>query len=700
MTGTGDGSGGTSSGVSTLLFHSAHALDGTYLYASDAAEELLGLEPAAVVGRDAYEFFHPEDVGVVGASHARVLGLSDATAVTYRIRHVDGSYAWVTTTCIQRIDERSGEAVAIDCVTTRAAPDVSEEAVSSAQARFARVVERTTDLVLVLDAETAQVVYANPLLEQLVGVEPAMLAGASFFELVAPDHLTNVVGVLGDLLHHPGAASPFTMAFSRVDAAPLNVSAVAVNLIDDEVVGGVLLVAHDIAEPRATMLDLAPDVLPARTRGALSHTELSPRLQAMIEAEPDGGVVLVAVRLDDLDTVGMALGSDAARRVFQQATERLVELCGEPAQVAHLGEAKLAVISPLPTRAWARALGERIHDRLSPAFLVDGAELFVAPRVVVGLAAPQATAEGLVISALSHLERTEPGTRTVLAEIGARDEALARLALQRDLRFAIERDEFVLHYQPVIALDSGQIIGAEALIRWDHPSRGLLHPHEFVPVAEHSSFIGPLGRWVLHEACRQLDEWAVAHRDPPLVIGVNVSPNQLHDDRFVESVSDALTIHAVAPHQISLEITETAIMETDEATRGVLDRLREIGLTIAIDDFGTGYASLDYLRRIPANTVKIDKAFIDGLGSNPEDDAIVGGVIAIAHALGRVVVAEGVETTRQIERLQELGCDYAQGYLIAKPMTSAEFASLLHRHHQAPVQHHTTPPSRGSPRRS
>jgi EAL domain-containing protein (putative c-di-GMP-specific phosphodiesterase class I) len=254
--------------------------------------------------------------------------------------------------------------------------------------------------------------------------------------------------------------------------------------------------------------------------------------------------------------------------------------------------------------------------------------------------------------------------------------SIARLSIESELRRAIENDELCLYYQPKVRVQNGRGTGAEALVRWKHPSRGLLLPGEFIPVAEESGLVVPLGDWVLRAACAQIKNWQSAGMRVPRIT-VNVSSKQFKARTVTESVVGALKSSGINSQHLGLEITEGAIMDHAERNVRTLHELKALGLTLSIDDFGTGYSSLSYLKRFPIDELKIDRSFVTDVDKNPDDAAIVIAVIAMAHCLGLAVVAEGVETQAQRDFLAGRGCDEAQGYLFSKPISAEAFGTLL-----------------------
>jgi EAL domain-containing protein (putative c-di-GMP-specific phosphodiesterase class I) len=254
--------------------------------------------------------------------------------------------------------------------------------------------------------------------------------------------------------------------------------------------------------------------------------------------------------------------------------------------------------------------------------------------------------------------------------------ALERLSLERSLRRALERDELRLHYQPQYSIADGLMVGMEALIRWQHPEQGLVSPARFIPFAEESGLILPIGDWVLREACRQNRAWQDAGL-PQLRVSVNISALQFHQPDFVDTVERALAGAGLEARHLQLEVTESMIMYEAERVTASLERLKDMGLELAIDDFGTGYSSLSYLKRFPIDRLKIDKSFVRDVTADTDDEAIIGAIIALTRKLGLRTMAEGVETREQLEFLRDQGCDEVQGFLLSRPLAPTDCATLL-----------------------
>jgi diguanylate cyclase (GGDEF)-like protein len=395
-------------------------------------------------------------------------------------------------------------------------------------------------------------------------------------------------------------------------------------------------------------------------------------------AAAHGTATVVALLLLDLDrfkVVNNAHGHACGDTLLTLIGLRLQEAVGSENSVGRLGSDEFVVVcEDLPSEGAAVAVAARVEAALAEPFEIDGMEVFAPASVGVAVAGEGSDAEEVLRDALTAMTRAkERGrARTEVYDDEMHARAVRRLQTDSDLRHAIARHELRLHYQPEIDLRSGRYAGAEALVRWQHPERGLLPPAEFITLAEETGLIVPIGEWVLGEALRQLAAWR-SDPDKPSLVSVNVSVRQLGEPDFAAEVRHAVEASHVEPGALCLELTESSLMEARSVP--VLQAIHEMGVRLSLDDFGTGYSSLVYLRRFPLDFVKIDRQFVAGLQHGAQDTSIVRAIIDLAHALGLTVVAEGVETDEQATVLREMGCDIGQGYLWSRPVPAAELGA-------------------------
>jgi diguanylate cyclase (GGDEF)-like protein len=389
-----------------------------------------------------------------------------------------------------------------------------------------------------------------------------------------------------------------------------------------------------------------------------------------------GRTGVAVVSIDRYDTIAQRLGPDGRDRLLALTSGRVRSSVRAGDTVAHIGDGSFAVLlDPSNGALGAAQTVERISERLRAPFLLTSGPLSLSASI--GL-----TFDGGETDSASELMRTaDAAVARARGRAGADNavdgrtagEVAQELEVQADLRRAIDNDELEVHYQPKVSLRTGRVLGAEALVRWRHPRRGLIGPGEFISCAETTGAIVPLGRTVLRRACRQARAWQTLFpSQPPFKVFVNVSSRQLQDDELVHDVSDALAESHIEPGGLALELTESAVSENLEQTAHTLRRLKAMGVWLAVDDFGVGYSSLGLLRHLPLDALKIDRSFVARMLDGPEDEAIVSAVVTLAKALRLQIVAEGVERHDQLERLRELGCDVAQGFYFARPLPARE----------------------------
>jgi len=403
------------------------------------------------------------------------------------------------------------------------------------------------------------------------------------------------------------------------------------------------------------------------------------------QMERRGGYLfaVLAVDLDGFQAINASFGQVAGDKVLIEIGERLVQKVRSGDTVARLGGDEFALLlDDVKDMRNALRVAERLQAELAKPFLVDGREVLTSASV--GIAASTSTykrsADALrdAGTAMARAKRLGPGQIAVF-DIRMHTQAVTRLKLETDLRRAADRQEFLLYYQPVVSLQSGRIAGFEALLRWQHPQRGLILPGECLPVAEAIGLLIPIGQWVLQNASRQLRAWQVEFPvAPPLSMSVNLSCKQfLQSGELLTIVDETLKATGLDPRSLALEVTETVMMENAEAALATLAQLKDRQLRISIDDFGTGYSSLSYLQRLPIDNLKIDQSFVAHMKPAGESLEIVRSIITLAHSLGKQVIAEGVETGEQLALLRSLGCDYGQGYFFSKPLETEAAGKLI-----------------------
>jgi diguanylate cyclase (GGDEF)-like protein len=392
-------------------------------------------------------------------------------------------------------------------------------------------------------------------------------------------------------------------------------------------------------------------------------------------------LAVLFVTMDDLKLVNDSLGHAAGDRLVVAVAARFAGCLAPGDTIGRLGGAEFSVLLEDVRDAAAAALGaEKILASLRAPLAVDGQDVFPTASIGIALSTPEGgSPEALLADAETAMARASARgkDRYEVFNYSMTGHAATRLALESDMRRALERGQFRLHYQPIVALSNGDVLEVEALVRWDHPERGLLPPSEFIPVAEETGLIVPLGQWVLEEACRQAASWRVQLGDRTPVMGVNLSARQFQRPELLFDIRRALQAAHLAPSGLKLEITESVAMHDAEATIETLQSLKALGIGLAIDDFGTGYSSLAYLKRFPVDTLKVDRSFVDGLGEDPQNTAIVQSVLALAKALGLSVTGEGIETDLQRRLLRDLGCERGQGYLFARPRPAVDLDAYL-----------------------
>ena len=479
--------------------------------------------------------------------------------------------------------------------------------------------------------------------------------------MAAPVHENGVVvGSLGIASYDPGRA------YSRIEQEVLLAFAehASLALTDARTVDAMHQAFHD------------------PLTGLPNRALFAERLDERLRREDGQAVAVLFLDLDRFKLVNDSLGHDAGDELLGVVAERL-GTCLDDGLVARFGGDEFAILlDPRPQiEQQAVALARRIEQVLEAPIRLSAGEVSVGASVGIAISQPgdDHAAELLRNADIAmYRSKADETRRCTVFEPAMGASVVARMTLEADLQRAIDEGQLRLMFQPTIDLSTSRISGLEALVRWQHPERGSVSPAEFIPLAEETGQIVPIGRWVLRQACEQAGRWQAAFRaQPPLAINVNLSSRQLAQPDVVAEVAEVLAATRVAPTSLILEITETTLMRDTEATLAKLRDLKALGIRLAVDDFGTGYSSLGYLRRFPFDVLKLDKSFVDGVVAAPEDAALCHAVIRLGEALKLTVVAEGIEAYEQAVELHRLGCDLGQGYYFARPMTAEDATELL-----------------------
>jgi len=462
-----------------------------------------------------------------------------------------------------------------------------------------------------------------------------------------------------------------------------------------EVIGAVI-VFRDVSVARAMTEQIAHSAEHDFLTGLPNRLLLNDRVNQAI-ALAQRHQYLVAVLFLDLDGfkhINDSLGHPTGDKLLQSVSERLVGCVRGVDTVSRQGGDEFVMLLPAIEKAEDAAIAaRRMLQAVIEAYSIDGRDLHVTASIGVSVyPADGPDAETLIKNADTAMYQAKENGRQgyQFFEPAMNVRAVERQSIEENLRRALERKEFVLHYQPKINLKTGAITGAEALIRWVHPTRGLVSPAQFIPVAEDCGLILPIGDWVLREACTQAREWVDAGL-PGLSMAVNVSAMQFQHEGFLKGVFDTLEQTGFDPSCLEVEVTESALMKRAEFTASILQTLRASGIKVAIDDFGTGYSSLSYLRKFPLDALKIDQSFVRQITKTPNETTIVSAIISMARSLKLRVVAEGVETVEELVFLQAHECEEAQGYYFGRPMPPHEFAALLMSHEKELQAHWAQP---------
>lgn len=565
---------------------------------------------------------------------------------------------------------------------------LAESTARNNEARFQALVQHSSDVIMILDPD-GTIRYASPSMALVFGHDPATLVSARIESILHPDDLAPALQFLEELARskrsRAGGAAPGVLKrewrIRHANGAWLTVDNVGTNLLHEPVIGGLVLNTRDVTEQSVIkqqyMHQAFHDPLTDLANRSLFLYQVG---HALARAQRQSGAVTVLfLDLDNFKTVNDSLGHAAGDRLLVDAARRLATCVRDSDHIARLGGDEFAVlVEDAGSVDEVLDIAARVGVALSKPFALSGKEVFVNASIGIARSARGESTDELVRNAdvAMYVAKSRGKGRHVLFEPEMHKAALDRLVVEADLRRAIEHEEFILQYQPIVELVTGDVIGAEALVRWMCRDRGTVPPGLFIPIAEETGLIVPIGRWVLRRACREAKRWS-DERGIPVRITVNLSGRQLQEPGIVDDVRQALADSGLAAGQLVLEMTESMLMHNTELSMARLNALKELGISLAIDDFGTGYSSLSYLQRYPIDILKIDKAFVDVIDKGGEGPVLASAIVALGETLRMITVAEGIETEAQRGHLLTLGCELGQGYLFAPPLDAEDFWHLL-----------------------
>jgi diguanylate cyclase (GGDEF)-like protein/PAS domain S-box-containing protein len=571
---------------------------------------------------------------------------------------------------------------------------LAEDTLAQQDARFAAMIRRSSDLTTIVSAE-GLIVYQSPSSIQLLGRSADELTGASLPSLLHPEDREGWLTALAQAAHHSDLEATVEWRLRRADGSHVPVESRVDNLLDDPAVKGIVLNSRDVSERKRLEDELRHQAFHDSLTGLANRALFGDRLeQGLARLERSRGEIgVLFIDLDDFKSVNDGRGHPVGDELLRAVGKRLSETLRAGETLARLGGDEFGVLIEAGD---AGCVAERLLGSLRQPFVLDAGETFVHASIGIATTSDHGDAPSELLRRADVAMYSAKAKGKGLCETfhaGLHDQVIDRLGLEADLGRAVERGELVIHYQPIFALPGEDLVAVEALLRWNHPERGLVAPDQFIPAAEATGHIIAIGRWLLGAASRQICALKQELELPELGLSVNLSARQLTDPGLVDCVKAALVESGLQPECLTLEMTESVFADP-RASLPVFERLRDLGVKLSIDDFGTGYSSLAYLQKLPVDELKIDRSFIAASNDGSQESAtLVHTIVSLAESFGLQSVAEGIETPAQLEDLSGAGCCRAQGFLLAKPMDANQLLRTLSERRDPQRRHSPQPGS-------
>ena len=583
-------------------------------------------------------------------------------------------YLMVAASCLAL----SGVIVIRQLFTVREAVQ-ADRARRKTEARFGWLVRNSSDFIMAVDSD-GTIDYVSPSVERLLRSPADQLLGTPLTDLSHPEDVGELGALIAQAVSAPGRRISGEWRIRQPDDTWLPVETVASSGTGDFDTTGVVLNTRDLRERKALEQKLTFQAFHDPLTRLANRSLFRERVEHALDRRNAADMAVLFIDLDNFKTINDSLGHAAGDHVLVEAAHRVRSSLRSEDTAARFGGDEFAVLLEDADVTAAARVAERIRVALGTPFWVLGQEVFISASIGIAVRRDGDAASELLRNAdvAMYTAKTKGKARFEIFEPAMHDAVVARLGMEAELRRAIERQEFVVYYQPIVKLQTGEVVGAEALVRWQHPTRGLVPPLDFIPLAEETGLIVPLGGWVLRQACRQLSEWQKGRiGKDPFVMNVNLSSRQLVRDVIVDEVAEAVDASGIRASWLVLEVTETVLMADPIVAATTLGRIRDLGVRVALDDFGSGYSSLSHLRRFPIDIVKIDKSFVDDVAHEGAESAIARGIIELGRAMRIQTVAEGIEADEQAEILRTLGCELGQGFFFARPLAAEAWDGLL-----------------------